>query len=163
MRPYPKLLSALIGGLVATSVVTVLAYVGPALGLNPLDFAAMLGSLIVGRMAEPLAIGLLIHLVNGSIIFPAIYVFVVSRVLPGPPWLKGMAWGIALWAIVQVVLVPMAGMGLFSSKAPHPMLAVAWSLATHVLYGVVLGAIARPRLERAIDEETARQSGRWAA
>lgn len=163
LRPHPKLLSALVGGLVATSVVTAMAYVGPALGLDPLDFAAMLGALIVGDMAEPTMIGLLVHLVNGSIIFPAIYVFLVYRMLPGPSWLRGMAWGITLWVLMQLVLMPLAGMGLFSSKAPHPTLSVAWSLAMHGLYGIVLGMIARPRLERAIHEESEEQSGRSAA
>lgn len=88
LRPHPKLLSALVGGLVATSFVTAMIYVGPALGLDPLDFAAMLGAVIVGGMAEPTIIGLLIHLINGSIIFPAIYVFPVYRMLPGPSWLR---------------------------------------------------------------------------
>jgi uncharacterized protein DUF6789 len=163
MRPHPKLLSAIVGGLVATLIVTAIAYVGPALGLNPLDFATMLGSLIIGRMAEPSVIGLLIHLVNGALIFPVIYVFLVYRLLRGPSWFRGMGWRIALWANVQFVLMPLAGMGLFSSRAPHPAVSVAWSLITHGLYGVVLGTIARPQLERAIHEETEGQSGRFAA
>jgi hypothetical protein len=163
LRPHPKLLSALVGGLVATSVVTAMIYVGPALGLDPLDFAAMLGAVIVGGLAEPMIIGLLIHLVNGSIIFPTVFVFLLYRMLPGPSWLRGMAWGITLWVLLQLVLMPLAGMGLFSSKAPHPMLSVAWSLAMHGLYGIILGMIARPQLERAIHDESEEQSGRSAA
>ena len=162
MRPHPKMLSALIGGLVATSVVTVLVYTGPAFGLDPLGFASLLGALIVGPGASP-AIGLVIHLVNGSIVLPAMYVFLVFRRLAGPPWLRGIAFGVALWAIVQALLTPGAGEGFFSSGTEDPLLVVGWSLATHVLYGLILGAIARPRLAQAIEEESDRQSGRRVA
>src|SRR5687767_13252682 len=89
---------AIVGGLAATSVMTPVAYLAPAFRLQQLDFAAMLGSLVTSQATPPVSgvwlLGMLLHFVNGSLIFPAIYVFVLYSVLPGPRWLKGATFGV---------------------------------------------------------------------
>lgn len=153
----PNLQAAIVGGLTATSVMTPVAYLSPAFGFQQLDFAAMLGSLVTSQTTPPVSgvwlIGMLLHFVNGSLIFPAVYAFVLYRVLPGPPWLKGSIYAIALWALAQALVLPLAGMGFFSSDTARPLAALAWSLGTHLLYGLVLGVVAAPWLVRSIEED----------
>ena len=133
----PNLSRAVLGGLAGTLVMTGMMYmVAPMMGLH-MDVAAMLGSMLGGNWAA----GMTMHFVNGSLIFPAIYVYLLYGLLPGSPAVKGTTWGVALWLMAQVIVMPMMGGGFFSS-AMGGMTAVVGSLVGHVLYGSLLGAIA---------------------
>ena len=153
----PTLQTAIIGGLAATSLMTPVAYLSAAFQLQHPDFAAMLGAMVMHETTPPVSgawlLGMLLHFVNGSLIFPAVYAFLLYALLPGPSWLKGTTYGVALWALAQTLVMPLAGLGVFSSQAIQPAAALAWSLGTHLLYGVVLGVIATPRLARSIEQE----------
>ncbi len=128
---------AALGGFVGTLVMTAMMYmVAPMMGLH-MDIAAMLGSMLGGSWAA----GMALHLVNGTLIFPAVYAYALAGWLPGSPAIKGTIWGVALWLIAQIVVMPMMGAGLFSS-AMGGMMAAMGSLVGHLLYGSLLGAIA---------------------
>jgi len=128
---------AALGGFVGTAVMTLMMYVvAPMMGLK-MDVAAMLGSLLGGRWWA----GMLWHFVNGTLIFPAVYAYVLVGVLSGSSIVKGTLWGVILWVLAQVVVMPMMGGGLFSS-AMGGMMAAGGSLVSHLLYGSILGAIA---------------------
>ncbi len=138
---------AVLGGFVGTLAMTAMMYmVAPMMGLH-MDIAAMLGKTIgVGWTA-----GMVIHFVNGTLIFPAIYAFILASSLPGGPVIKGTTWGAILWLIAQLVVMPMMGAGVFS-RAMGGMMAAGGSLVGHVLYGALLGAIAgapEPRIVHA--------------
>jgi hypothetical protein len=77
-----------------------------------------------------------------------IYAYLVYDWLSGRPWLRGMTWGIILWALSQVVVMPMMGAGFFSSNTPAPGLMVLGSLLGHLVYGTILGSIAGEQAER---------------
>ena len=160
------LLTVIMAGLAATSLMTPIAYLAPAFQLQQLDFAAMLGSLVTNQVAPsvstPWLLGMLLHFVNGSLIFPVVYALVVYPRLGGPPWLRGVAYGVALWALVQIVVMPLAGLGMFSSATSRPGAALAWSFGTHVLYGAALGALATRRVARVL-ERRGRDAARRAA
>ena len=133
---HPTFARAALGGFVGTLVMTAMMYgVAPMMGLH-MDIAAMLGSMLGGRIA-----GMVMHFVNGSVIFPAIYAYVLYAHLPGSPAIRGTIWGLALWLVAQTVVMPMMGAGLFSS-AMGGMMAAVGSLIGHVLYGGLLGVIA---------------------
>jgi len=73
---------AVLGGFVGTLVMTAMMYmVAPMMGLR-MDIAAMLGSMLGGSWAA----GMVLHFVNGSLIFPAIYVYALYGSLPGHHW-----------------------------------------------------------------------------
>jgi len=128
---------AALGGFVGTLVMTAMMYmVAPIMGLH-MDIAAMLGSMLGGSWAA----GMALHFVNGTLIFPAAYAYALAGWLPGSPVIKGTIWGVALWLIAQIVVMPMMGAGLFSS-AMGGMMAAMGSLVGHLLYGSFLGAIA---------------------
>ena len=137
----------ILGGLVGTLAITFLIYVGgPMMGLPKMDIAAMLGGLLGGW-----TIGMMMHFVNGTIIFPLIYAYFLFRKLPGTPLLKGAIWGVVLWALAELVVMPMMGAGIFGLKMGGAMSALG-SLIGHAIYGALLGLIAgaarSARLER---------------
>ena len=144
---HPTFARASLGGVVGTLVMTVMMYVvAPMMGLH-MDIAAMLGSMLGGSWSA----GLMMHFVNGSVIFPAVYAYVLYAHLPGQPAVRGTIWGLALWLLAQTVVMPMMGAGLFSSAMGGAMAAMG-SLIGHILYGSLLGVIAsapEPRLAHA--------------
>jgi uncharacterized protein DUF6789 len=134
MRPQVKRL--MFGGLTGTLAMTAMMYgVAPMMGVR-MDIAAMLGSMLGGSWAA----GLAAHLINGTVIFPLLFGYVVATRLPGPPVLRGATWGVALWLIAQTMVMPMMGGGLFSAAAGGMIAAVA-SLVGHLVYGTILGAV----------------------
>lgn len=112
-------------------------YVAPMMLGHPMDIAGMLGS----KMGGSWMMGMLMHLVDGTIVFALIYVYLLYKALPGAPWLKGLSWGVILWLILELVMMPMMGNGVFSSNAGG-MKAVMAALIGHLVYGVTLGGIA---------------------
>ena len=133
---HPNFARAVAGGFAGTLAMTMMMYgVAPMMGLH-MDIAAMLGSMLGGSWTA----GLIMHFVNGSIIFPAIFTFVLYRRLPGSSIARGTVWGVALWLMAQLIVMPMMGAGVFSSQMGG-MMAAAGSLVGHLLYGSLLGAI----------------------
>ena len=132
----PNWTRAILGGFVGTLALTFMMYkVAPMMGVK-MDIAGRLGQMLGGW-----AMGMVMHFVNGTIIFPLIYAFLLYRVLPGPPLVKGLVWGVVLWLTTQLMLMPIMGAGLFGMKAGGMMGAIA-SLVGHLVYGSLLGSIA---------------------
>jgi hypothetical protein len=145
---------AILAGFVATLVMTMMMYIAPLMGMPKMDIAAMLGSMLGGgqmpaAMSGNWWAGMVIHFVNGTVIFPLIYAYLLYAWLPGSPWAKGLTWGMILFLLAQAVVMPMMGMGFFSSKAPQPLMAVFGSLIGHAIYGIILGAIVGPQVKAA--------------
>lgn len=137
MDMHPTFARAALGGFIGTVAMTVMMYVvAPMMGLH-MDIAAMLGSMLGGSWIA----GLMMHFVNGSVIFPAIYVYALYARLPGSPVIRGTVWGVVLWLVAQTMVMPMMGAGLFSS-AMGGMMAAMGSLIGHILYGSLLGVVA---------------------
>ena len=147
MDTHPTFARAALGGLAGTLAMTAMMYaVAPMMGLR-MDIAAMLGSLFGGSWIA----GMMMHFLNGAVIFPAVYVYALYAHLPGSPAVRGTIWGVALWLVAQTIVMPMMGAGLFSS-AMGGMMAAMGSLIGHVLYGSLLGIIPsapEPRLAHA--------------
>src|SRR3990167_8910023 len=105
---------AILGGLAGTVVMTAMMYVvAPMMGLN-MDIARMLGSMLGSMLGDSWAMGMAMHFVLGTVVFPLAYAVVLYGWLPGGPTVKGATWGVALWIVAQVVVMPMVGAGFFS-------------------------------------------------
>ncbi len=136
MRPDIK--NALYGGIAGTLVMTLMMmFIAPTLTGQPMDIAALLG----GMLGNSYALGMAGHLMMGIVIFPLIYVYVLYERLPGSPLLKGIIWGIVLWVMAAVLVMPMAGAGFLMSNIGGMMALVA-ALMGHIVYGGLLGLIA---------------------
>jgi uncharacterized membrane protein YagU involved in acid resistance len=131
VRPNPNL--ALLGGLMGTPAMTALIFViAPMIGMK-MDIVEMLSETFGGwRM------GMLVHILNGAIIFPLAFVFLFYRLIPGPPATKGVAFGVVLWLASQLIVMPIMGAGLFSAHVGG-LRAVVVLLFGNVLYGWLLG------------------------
>jgi hypothetical protein len=132
----PNIGRTILGGFVGTLAITLLMYKGaPMMGLPEMDIAGMLGRMLGGWTP-----GFMMHFVNGILIFPLVYAYLLFSKLPGGPAMKGITWGVVLWLMAQVVVMPMMGAGIFGLKMGGMMSVVA-SLMGHVVYGALLGWI----------------------
>jgi len=133
----PNTWKAIAGGFIGTVMFTLMMrFVAPMMGIR-MDIVAKLGEMTHTGMAG----GLLTHFLNGAVIFPLIYVYLLYRWLPGAPWQKGLLWGLILWLGVETVMMPMMGGGLFSMEMGG-MKAIMAALVGHLVYGAILGGVA---------------------
>ena len=133
-KSAPKLGILLVGGLLGTPAMTVVMYMfAPVLGIHT-DIVALLGEVLGGWK-----MGMLVHILNGAIIFPAIFAFLLFRHLPGPPVVKGIEFGLLLWLTSQALVMPLMGAGFFSAHIGG-FKAVAAALLGHLVYGGFLGS-----------------------
>ena len=133
----PNIWKAIAGGFIGTVLFTLMMrFVAPMMGVR-MDIVGKLGEMTHTGMAG----GLFMHFLNGAVIFPLIYVYLLYRWLPGAPWQKGLLWGVILWLALETVMIPMMGGGIFSMEMGG-MKAVMAALIGHLVYGAILGAIA---------------------
>ena len=123
---------AVVGGLAATAVMTVLMLMAPAMGLPPMNIGAMLGSVMGGSVF----LGWMAHFVIGTVL-AIIYAAVFATRLPGPGFLRGALYGLVPWIVAQLVVMPMMGAGPFGGSFGAGF----GSLMGHLVYGAVLGGI----------------------
>ncbi|MBA3806270.1 MAG: hypothetical protein H0X14_11230, partial [Acidobacteria bacterium] len=106
----PNMGRAILAGFIATLAMTMVMYVAPMMGMPKMDIAAMLGSMMSKQMPAPMSggwlMGMMMHFVNGTIIFPPIYAYLLYPILPGSPLLKGVVWGLILWLLSQMMVMP---------------------------------------------------------
>ncbi|MGQ0714780.1 MAG: DUF6789 family protein [Gemmatimonadaceae bacterium] len=99
-------------------------------------------AMVVG--SQSLVVGWLYHLFNSAVIGALFGALLGARVAgygSGAAW--GALWGVVWWVLGGLILMPMfLGMPLFAPLRMPPMRVVAWgSLAGHLIYGVILGAV----------------------
>ena len=129
----------IIAGVVATAVMSAIGfYLAPMMGMPKMDFGAMLGT---GNpmMAMPYWAGWAIHFMMG-IIFAIVFVKAVAPMLKGSYLIRGLVFGLVLFLLAQVVVMPLMGAGVFSGG--H-MPAIMGSLVGHLVFGAVLGLLAK--------------------
>ena len=83
----------------------------------------------------PWAPGLLLHLLNGSVLLPLGFL-----ALPGPPMLRGMLWAGGLWVVLETLVAPLLGAGVFSAELGGVPAALR-ALAGYVVYGATIGGL----------------------
>ena len=129
-----KLKQALIGGIIATAAMTMLMLVAPMMGMPDMK----IGNMMAGFMGIPVWAGWAMHLMIG-IIWAMVFVFLVKNRLTLSPALKGMLFAILPWMLMQLMVMPMMSMGVFSVNSTDPMKMVMGTLMGHLVYGLVLG------------------------
>ena len=123
-------------GLAATMVLSMIMVAKGMMGLMPeLNVIAMLSSM----MKSAPIVGWIVHFMIRMLAWGLGFV-AVSRYLPGKTDLtRGISFGVAAWAMMMLVIMPMAGAGFFGLKMG--MMAPVMTLMLHVIYGAVLGYI----------------------
>jgi hypothetical protein len=128
--------SIVLGGLVATAVMTVMMLAAPMMGMPKMP----IGNMLAGFMHLPVALGWAMHFVIGTML-AAGYILLFRDLLPGNQVVKGMLFSLMPFFAAQLMVMPMMGMGFFSSYAPQASLLVMGSLLGHLVYGAVLGLV----------------------
>jgi hypothetical protein len=127
-----KVSSGLIAGFAATITLSVLMLMKQMMGVMPqLDVIAMLGHMLGSAILAWCA-----HFLIGTIAWGVLFAF-FARSLPGPYWLKGIVFATGAWLMMMVVLMPMAGAGLFGLNLG--LMAPLATLMLHMIFGAQMG------------------------
>ncbi|MGF7080366.1 DUF6789 family protein [Mucilaginibacter sp. UYCu711] len=129
-----KLKQALTGGIIATSVMTMIMLAAPMMGMPDMK----IGNMMAGFMGIPVWLGWAMHLMIG-IVWAMVYVFLIKDRLTLNPAIKGMLFALLPWILMQLMVMPMMGMGVFSANSPNPVMMVVGTMMGHLVYGLVLG------------------------
>ena len=141
-----RVIKAMLGGLLGTLGQLLLVY-----GVAPLMAGQALELSVVRNL--PCALGLMLHILSGSVLFPLGYLAVPPHDMPGPPVLKGIFWAGLLWGVTESLMAPLLGAAVFSA-ALGGLPAALRALAGYLVYGATLGGIVgaqRPRTRRLHD------------
>jgi len=135
MKDIPK---GLLAGLVATIVLSLLMVLKAMMGLMPqLDLPKMLAGMM-GSPDMPI-VGWVVHFAIGIVVY-GVAIAALGSKLPGSSRVgHGVMLGIIGWLIMMVVLMPMAGAGLFGMNMG--VMAPMMTLVLHLIFGAVLGWI----------------------
>ncbi len=147
-----------LAGFVATVAMTALMYLAPMMGMPKMDIATMLGTMFLSRPAPAFWLGMMIHLMMGTVLFPAIYSFALQPGT-GSGTGRGAFWGLILWAAANLMVMPLMGAihpMVKSGMMPAPgflmlhlgVMAPVGSLVGHLVYGMLLGRLAGPKAAR---------------
>lgn len=138
-------------GVAATVAMTIVMLIAMAAGVAPMPRpipAAIWGNITGGGLPRPvlMAVAMLSHLAYGGVWGGVLAL--LSRRVTVP---QGLALGFALWLIMQLIVLPFIGWGLFGT-AITPRIAVG-TLVLHLVYGGTFGAL----MDRGVATENARQ------
>lgn len=127
---------AILAGFIATLVLSLLMIAKSIMGVMPgLNVIKMLAHMMGG----PPMLGWVAHFVIGSLVW-GIGFALLYRLLPGAsPWFKGVVFATGAWLLMMIVVMPMAGAGLFGMHLG--IMAAVMTLILHVIFGAVLGAV----------------------
>lgn len=134
MRSFSK---AMVAGLVATIVLSLLMVIKGAMGIMPqLDLPRMIAGMM-GKPESPL-VGWAIHFFIGVVLYGAALTLLDEH-LPGKSKIgHGLLLATIGWLMMMVVLMPMAGAGLFGLNLG--IAAPIMTLMLHLIFGAILGA-----------------------
>ena len=134
----PGLINAFLGGGAGTAAMTLgTNYVAPMMMGMDMDTAAMLSD----YFGSSYGVGVAINVGLGVVVFPLVYVYAVVDRLVGPPLVRGLIWGVALWLVADLVVFPVLGTGVLMSNVGGWTTVLA-SLVAHLAYSGLLGVIA---------------------
>jgi len=129
---------SIVAGAAGTAVMTMLMLAAPMMGMPAMPIGQMLGSFLkIGT-----ALGWVMHGVIG-LVLAAVYSAVFAGRLPGPPAGRGAAYGVLVFLMAQVVVMPMMGAGVFSGGNAAMIMG---SLMGHLVYGAVVGGVYGARI-----------------
>lgn len=144
-----------LAGFVATAAMTALMYMAPVMGMPKMDIATMLGTMFLASLGTAFWLGLMIHLMMGTLLFPTTYRLALQPGT-GAGTGRGLLFGLILWAAANFMVMPMMGVihpMVKSGMMPAPgllmlnlgVMAPVGSLLGHLVYGGLLGTLAGPK------------------
>jgi hypothetical protein len=144
-----KILNAVIAGIVATIVFTMVLVIAPKMGMPKMDIVRLLGSMFSAKSNQ--ALGWMMHLMMG-IVFAVLYAFLWSLGFGTAIWGIGLIFGAVHWLIVGMIMdmIPMVHVGIKRGAVQAPglwmtnnggVMAFMGGLAGHAIFGVVTALV----------------------
>ena len=125
-----------VAGFAATVVLSVLMIAKGMMGVMPeLDVAAMLAMMI----GAPIIVGWIAHFMIGTLAWGGGFAILYNALPGNSAVIKGIVFGIAAWLGMMILVMPMAGAGLFGMK--FGIMAPIMTVVLHVIFGAVLGKV----------------------
>lgn len=140
----------LVAGLAATVAVSVLEIANLMLGPWAASFPRLLSVML--QMPDTIAVGWAAHIIVGTLVLGPAFGVLCPRLPTDTPESKGIVFAIGAFILMGLTVAPMVGalggrpVGLFFMQAGFGTLA--WMIATHAVYGVVLGNVYGRLVER---------------
>ncbi|MBI1246134.1 MAG: hypothetical protein GC202_14125 [Alphaproteobacteria bacterium] len=136
-----KFNDGLIAGLSATVVLSALMIAKGVMGLMPgLNVIHMLA----GLMGAPLAAGWIAHFLIGSVAWGVGFAALYQMIPGGGAVAKGLVFSVGAWLAMMIIVMPMAGAGLFGAHLG--IMAPMMTLVLHLVFGAVLGGVYQLRV-----------------
>jgi hypothetical protein len=85
------------------------------------------------------AVGWAMHFMLGTVLWGLLFAWLEPKLRGESHWVKGMAFGIGTWLLMMIIVMPMAGAGLFGMQLG--MMAPIMTLVLHLVFGAVLGGV----------------------
>jgi hypothetical protein len=133
----------LIAGLAATVAVSVLEaanlYFGPWTASFPRLLSVML------QTPDLMVVGWIAHFIVGTLILGPLFGILCPRLPTDTPESKGILFAVGAFVVMGLTVAPLVGVlggrpvGIFFMQAGFGTLA--WMIATHAVYGIVLGSV----------------------
>jgi len=90
--------------------------------------------------AQTALVGWLAHFVIGVVVWGVAFAWIDSK-LSYAHWINGVIFATGAWLMMMIVVMPMAGAGLFGLNLGLGIMAPLATLMLHWIYGAVLGAV----------------------
>ncbi len=144
-----NILNAVIAGVVATLVFTMVLMMAPKMGMPKMDIVDLLGSMFSAK-SNPV-LGWMMHLMMG-VVFALIYAFLWSLGVGAATWVYGLIFGAIHWLIVgmAMAMIPMMHVGIKSGAVKAPglwmtnnggVMAFMGGLVGHAIFGAVVALV----------------------
>lgn len=140
-----NLKNGFLAGFIATAVLSVMMVAKDIMGVMPeLDVAAMLSMM----MGAPVIVGWLAHFMIGTLAWGGGFAILYEVIPGGSAVVKGIVFGVAAWLAMMIMVMPMAGAGVFGMN--FGILAPMMTLVLHIVFGAVLGGVYGARVPAAV-------------
>jgi len=140
-----NLKNGFLAGFIATAVLSVMLVAKGMMGVMPeLDVVVML-SLMMGA---PIIVGWLAHFMIGTLAWGGGFAVFYGAIPGSSAIFKGIVFGVAAWLAMMVMVMPMAGAGFFGMN--FGIMAPIMTLALHIIFGAVLGAVYGARVSASL-------------
>lgn len=126
----------IIAGFVATVVLSAIMLMKAMIGFMPeLDIIGMMSTM----MGTGAVVAWVVHFAIGTLMWGILFAWLGPKLPGGSHWLKGVIFGLGAWLVMMIVMMPMAGQGLFGLQLG--IMAPIMTAMLHAIFGAVLGGV----------------------
>lgn len=125
-----------VAGFAGSAVLAVVFVMKSAMGIMPQMDIIMMLSAMMGMGA---VMGWIAHFAIGTLAWGGLFALANAQIPGGSQIGKGIVLGLAAWGVMMVMVMPMAGGGMFGLR--FGMMGAAMPLILHIIFGAVLGYV----------------------